>query len=338
MSQTIWDTSGDADRRWTKRKAPSMGIPSWAGLAIVGLGLLLMGTLAWQGGKYLWQRLAGKPAGSATAASGLAGAGVNSPGASRTRTPQWQIDAQAAFRNGVSDASTGNIDGAEMDVDQGAEILTRARERQETPAADFFDVALRTLDLITRSRPESSRLTEHTVLARIELAQLRTMMHARAGPGVNDAGVTVAVTNGPDDPAERPGRKTAENTSEQVIQIYDPISIAANSTYSPAKAHGSLLDATMMAEDAEVLLPPASRLLADGVRVENLTIRGASQTLDGVYWENVTFEGARLRYDGGELSLQNVRFVDCTFGLQPDERGARLATAVALGQNSIVIE
>jgi hypothetical protein len=52
----------------------------------------------------------------------------------------------------------------------------------------------------------------------------------------------------------------------------------------------------------------------------------------------VTFVGTRVRYEGGELDLQNVKFVRCIFGFSPDDHGARLATAIALGQTSLVIE
>jgi hypothetical protein len=52
----------------------------------------------------------------------------------------------------------------------------------------------------------------------------------------------------------------------------------------------------------------------------------------------VTFIGARLRYEGGQISLQNVKFIRCRFGFNTDERGARLADAIALGQKSIEIQ
>jgi hypothetical protein len=51
----------------------------------------------------------------------------------------------------------------------------------------------------------------------------------------------------------------------------------------------------------------------------------------------VTFIGTRLRYQGGEADLQNVHFVRCTFGFANGDRGARLATAIALGESSIAI-
>jgi hypothetical protein len=69
--------------------------------------------------------------------------------------------------------------------------------------------------------------------------------------------------------------------------------------------------------------------------VQKLTLAGAAQTLDGIRWRDVTFIGTRLRYQGGELDLQNVHFVHCTFGFANNDRSARLAAAIALGQSSI---
>jgi hypothetical protein len=74
------------------------------------------------------------------------------------------------------------------------------------------------------------------------------------------------------------------------------------------------------------------------VRVENLTIAGASQTLDGIHWRNITFIGTRLRYEDGQLDLQNVRFVHCTFGFPSDARGAQIANAIVQGQTSLTIQ
>ncbi|MFZ1031982.1 MAG: hypothetical protein WAN72_08315, partial [Candidatus Acidiferrales bacterium] len=117
-----------------------------------------------------------------------------------------------------------------------------------------------------------------------------------------------------------------------------PRAVAAQSVLDATTAKGNCIDATLMPETLEIILPPATRLFVDDVRVEGLTFEGASQTLDGIHWKNVTFIGTRLRYEGGQVSLSNVRFVRCTFGFSTDERGARLASAIALGQTSFVIE
>ncbi|MGA9730346.1 MAG: hypothetical protein WBQ83_06655, partial [Candidatus Acidiferrales bacterium] len=122
------------------------------------------------------------------------------------------------------------------------------------------------------------------------------------------------------------------------VVVAAPRAVAAQSVLDATTAKGNCIDATLMPETLEIILPPATRLFVDDVRVEGLTFEGASQTLDGIHWKNVTFIGTRLRYEGGQVSLSNVRFVRCTFGFSTDERGARLASAIALGQTSFVIE
>jgi hypothetical protein len=39
-----------------------------------------------------------------------------------------------------------------------------------------------------------------------------------------------------------------------------------------------------------------------------------------------------ISYKGGLLKLEGVRFVNCTFDLPPDPRGAKLAQYVALNE------
>jgi hypothetical protein len=340
MPRTIWDIPGDVDRRWGKRKSPPVGVPGWAGLTVVALGLLLAGTLVWQGGKYAWSRMRavpGESSGEATyaAAGGGVSAGSANPATNsgihgRAIVPEWQIDAEADFRQAVADATSGNMDGAEMNVDRGADLIGEARARQLTATLDFFDLSIRALDQVVEMRPDNDRLVEHTALARIELAQMRTIVQ----PGVPLTLSTTDVYGGKTIAASSP----AEVVATKALEIYAPISVPANTLYDPARAKADFLDAQHMAPDAEILLPPVSTLISDGIRVQGLVLSGASETLDGIYWENVTFIRTRVRYDGGEISLHSVRFADCTFGMPPNERGARLATAIALGQTSIVIE
>jgi hypothetical protein len=62
----------------------------------------------------------------------------------------------------------------------------------------------------------------------------------------------------------------------------------------------------------------------------NMLVMGGQQTLDGFEWRNVTFVGTRISYKGGMVKLEGVRFVNCTFDLPPNTRGAKLAQYVAL--------
>jgi len=198
-------------------------------------------------------------------------------------------------------------------VDRAAANVTAARLKSRATKPEFFETTIGQLDRIAGTHPENRRLSEHTALTEIELAQFRSALES---------------------PPTRPGN--TGNASR--VGINAPREVARDSRLDPQSLGGEILDATLMPSSAEILEPPSSRLFVDNVRVEDLTLAGAAQTLDGMHWKNVTFIGTRLRYEGGEVDLQNVHFVRCTFGLTTDERGVRIATAVALGRSSLVIE
>ncbi len=132
--------------------------------------------------------------------------------------------------------------------------------------------------------------------------------------------------------------KSASDVAPGQVFVGAPRVLAIGASLNPASLGGNLLDATSMPSGAEILEPPPSRIFADNVRVESLTIAGAAQTLDGIHWKNVTFIGTHLRYEGGEVDLHDVRFIHCMFGFPSDDRGGRLATAIARGQTTVVIE
>jgi len=64
--------------------------------------------------------------------------------------------------------------------------------------------------------------------------------------------------------------------------------------------------------------------------IENVIIKGGHQGLDGFAWKRVTFIGTRISYLGSPVTLQDVRFVNCTFDLPRTQKGAKLAQYVAL--------
>lgn len=122
------------------------------------------------------------------------------------------------------------------------------------------------------------------------------------------------------------------------VDIEAPRNLSSGETLDPMSLHATFLDASLMPDTSEILLPPETRQLSDNVRVESLTIAGASQTLDGIRWRNITFIETRLRYEDGPLDLQNVRFIHCTFGFPSDARGAALANAIAFGRTSFATQ
>jgi hypothetical protein len=284
---------------------------------VVLLAAVLLAALAW----HAVQRLLHPP--ETAVATGVAASGAGHGASVAARESQVIGALEAATAEG----SAGNISGAEVDVDRAARVLASTRMGAQPAAPEFFDIVVRGLDRALRTQPENQRLFEHVTLARIELAELRSAQSLEAD---GSGGATAS-------PGSRTTARHAVAIPGHVI-LTAPRSLVEQSIFDPSTAKGNYIDATLMPETAEIILPPATRLFVDDVRVEGLTFEGASQTLDGIHWKNVTFINTRLRYESGEVSLSNVRFVRCTFGFSTDDRGARLASAIALGQTSFVIE
>jgi hypothetical protein len=100
---------------------------------------------------------------------------------------------------------------------------------------------------------------------------------------------------------------------------------------------GGYFDASKITGDIVALGLGSTGKLSDNNRVQGTTFIGASQTLDGIHWITVTFIRTKIRYAGGELDLEHVTFVGCTFEAPDNKRGARFAEYVALLLPSILI-
>lgn len=347
MAHGIWDTPSGRQRRWGRRHdGRYFDMPAWAGYIIVVCAVVLCGEMIWQGVQ--WVRRAAPPSANAVQgaiAGGRDAAGANlaransetNSGATRTANgasaaaPAWQNDALQSFAAGLHDATGGNITAAEMDLDRGAELIAEARARAGQATPDFFSASVEMLNRVLRGHESNARLEEHSTLARIELAQLRSAQGELDGVGA--AGAQPA-----GDPNTAGGSGAAQAKDAPSAAIYAPRSIAANETLNPAALGAEILDARMMPDASEILLPPSTRAFEDNVHVDHLRLEGAAQTLDGIHWSNVVFADTRVRYEGHGLDLEKVKFVRCTFGFPVDERGARLANAIALGQTSIAME
>src|SRR5580658_4269462 len=337
MGFGIWDTPSGRDRRWERRKSRFAPAPTYVRVAVVALATALVVTLVWQGAQRLLDPA--KMAGSDAPHS------FTRPPSDRSGVEAWQTALSDALEQAVAQGGGGNITAAEMQTDRAAAILMSTRMRAQAATPDFFEHTVRELDRVLRTHPDNERLIEHVTLARIELAQLRSAQPVVAeGPGGGEVGApkngggseagsaNAGMNVGPDARAPH-----AVNIPGHVV-LAAPRALTANEELDPATLQGRYLDAMLMPDTSEILLPPSTRVMADGVRVDGLTIAGAAQTLDGIRWKDVTFVGTRLRYEGGEVSLQNVRFTNCTFGFSTNDRGARLADAIALGQRSFVMQ
>lgn len=293
--------------------------PRYLAWVVVIGALVLVGRLAWQGSRYF-----SRP--DRTAA--VTPAAVPAPLRSDAQIfAPWEHDMLLSIETAAQDAKAGQMVAAEMDVDRAALTATDTRLSSRTTQADFFGVALGGLDRVLANGSADTDMMDHVTQARIALAELRSSQGSAAAPRAATDELAPVATNATG--AKRDVRK---------ISIDAPREMDANSVLDPSTLGGNYLDATFMPETSEILLPPATRAFADNIRVEDLTLEGAAQTLDGIHWRNVTFVGTHLRYESGELDLENVHFVNCRFGFPSDDGGARLANAIALGQTSITIE
>jgi hypothetical protein len=337
MDFKLWDTPSGRKRRWAKRKGAYTPAPMYARVVVVLLAAALLGTLFWQGVQRLLHP--------SETGRGAATAKPSTETETRAGLPAWQSGALDALAAAKLQGANGDITAAEVEVDRMDAILVSSRMQQQRAAPDFFANSIAALDRVLQTHPDDQRLFEHVTLARIELAQLRSAQDLLPGAPAEERGAEGGEPpTGPHDPTNPavivgPGTRAphSEKVSGQIV--FDaPHALEAGAVLDQATLKGNSIDATLMPETSEILLPPSARRLAEGIRVEGLTIQGASQTLDGIHWKNVTFIGTRLRYEGGETALQNVSFIHCTFGFSTDERGARLASALALGQRNFVVE
>jgi hypothetical protein len=295
-------------------------MPRYVGIAVLAAAAGLVAFLAWQATQYILHpelrtRTAAQP--------------VNS-GPGPSPSAPWEAEVLTALDASVQDVTARKMAAAEMDVDRAAAVATTMRLEARTVRPAFFALSLDTLDRVLARDPSDDRMMDHVTQARVALAELRSSMNAPAG----------TITGGSADPAAAapaPADAPPATPDPKRVSIGAPRELAADAVLDPATLGASYLDATLMPDTSEILLPPESRSFADGVRVENLTIAGAAQTLDGIRWRNVTFVGSHLRYEGGDLDLHDVHFVNCRFGIPSDDRGARLANALALGDSSITI-
>ena len=352
MSQRFSDSPSGPVGRWERRRSRSSA-PWFVRPLVILLAFALMIVLAFRGIQYALRTRQGK---------GHITADVyeSAPPGSRAATnpgtgviPGWQRDVIVALDEAQRHASEGDATETNVAVDRAASIVIVARLRSQPTPPDFFDDALAKLDQILAAYHTNSRLTAHVTDARIALAELRSSIEP-VPPGtpssvnIDDLLVATATGAAPPSSANQPpaaaNSKSASNapsathTAPGQVFVGAPRVLAIGAVLNPAKLGGNLLDATSMPSSAEILEPPPSRIFADNVHVEDLTIAGAAQTLDGIHWKNVTFIGTHLRYEGGEVDLHDVRFIHCMFGFSSDDRGGRLATAIARGQTTVVIE
>jgi hypothetical protein len=103
-------------------------------------------------------------------------------------------------------------------------------------------------------------------------------------------------------------------------------------------ARGAVIDGSAITSGNDLLQTSSGTQAKNQDSIRGLTLNGVTQTLDGVEWKDVVFVNSRVRYRGGDLKLDNVRFVHCTFEVPENSRGAQLADYAALESGALKID
>jgi hypothetical protein len=94
-----------------------------------------------------------------------------------------------------------------------------------------------------------------------------------------------------------------------VVQHHEHLQIIPG--HQPHLIDGMEIDLSLVTGNALELGDDKS--LKRNVVVHNSRFDGGYQILDGIHWNDVYFVGTRIQYDGGEVDLRNVHFINCTF-------------------------
>jgi hypothetical protein len=72
--------------------------------------------------------------------------------------------------------------------------------------------------------------------------------------------------------------------------------------------------------------------------VEQAQVCGGYQILDNIVWRDVTFVGTRIIFKGGNVSMQNMHFVNCTFEILPGLPGNQVLEFASINPQEASIE
>jgi hypothetical protein len=183
-------------------------------------------------------------------------------------------------------------------------IIAQATVRRIAATPDYFAGAVEDLNLLTsRSRdPNFSKTVNST---RLVLAEYRSALEAVP---------------------ELPSGQASQDGTFQVVH--------ASTNIQPSDFGNATV--LIFPPGVQDFGTPFVRRLSDDIYIEDLTIKGGEQNLDGIHWNNVVFLNTLIKYDGDEVELHNVRFVNCVFDMPDSPRTARMANYAALHLSDLI--
>jgi hypothetical protein len=208
-----------------------------------------------------------------------------------------------------ADVTTGALDRAIQATGAVSALISQATVRRLPAKPDYFLGAVADLNIIRNASdssnwPEKPKLIERVATTRVVLANYRSALEAPPAPSKKDA------------------------------SLEESYSVKQKSTVDQATFNAVTIKAPPV---QQFFVSPFVRRLSDEIVIEYLNFDGGIQVIDGIHWGHVVFLNTLVKYEGGELELNNVRFINCTFQLDDGVRGRRVADYVALGQSQLLI-
>jgi hypothetical protein len=211
---------------------------------------------------------------------------------------------------------------AEVAYDAHSLLMTAKENKSPVPPGYFAStVALLNNLPATTDVDISSRLLS----ARVALAEYHSAL--QTGPEMPSKQVALKLASG--------APVTAEAMSGgAVYRVSSQLKLAPKTDW---QAPGTVVDGSAIPSGTDLLQTSSGSLAKNSDSISGLTLDGVTQTLDGIEWKDVTFVNSRIRYHGGDVKLENVHFVHCTFEVPESSRGAQLAEYATLESGALNI-
>jgi len=199
-------------------------------------------------------------------------------------------------------AGSGSPEDAARSLNLAAALITSLKTNKTKVSPGYFaQISIQLQEMASESQPAIVRNSAHTALT--YLADYKTAIQS------------VPDLSGP--------KKEIERSFQTAVSTRTNVKILFGVSVFPVYVHGDLFDTT----------PPlklSNNIVIEGPAVFVGMVPDASQTLDGVHWlGGVTFVNMLIRYNGGEVELQNVNFVNCRFEIANTQSGNLLAFNIA---------
>lgn len=203
------------------------------------------------------------------------------------------------------------------------ELLLAAKENKTPVPPGYFSRTVALLNNLpaTTDADISSRLLS----ARVALAEYHSAL--QSDPNLPTKEVALKIPSG--------ASVTPEAMSgPAVYHVTQQLSLKPQTSL---QAPGAVVDGSALPAGMDLLQIGSTSLAKNGDSVSGLTLSDVTQTLDGVEWKDVVFVNSTIRYRGGDLKLENVRFVNCTFQVPESNRGSQLADYATLESGTLNI-